>query len=150
MVCISICCTVISSMQHVPHYSGARKYSVIVFHCQKPHRVEEITAPRSLAKNVGELAATKKFAEMRGSIEAGLDYIEKWYTKTNDTDVYYICLGLCILRICGIIYKYSPATLALDPNFKTAYVASAWDSEAYDDGLALLEAKVRTEFILTY
>jgi hypothetical protein len=39
------------------------------------------------------MAATEKFEDMRDSINAGLDNLEKWYGKTDDTDVYFICLG---------------------------------------------------------
>ncbi|KAF7372005.1 Zinc finger BED domain-containing protein RICESLEEPER 2 [Mycena venus] len=60
----------------------------------------------ALQKTWENMAATKKFAEMRGSIEA-----------------------------------------ALDPNFKTAYVASAWDSDAYKNGLILLEAKFDAYYV---
>ncbi|KAJ7888718.1 hypothetical protein B0H13DRAFT_1888323 [Mycena leptocephala] len=39
------------------------------------------------------------------------------------------------------------AEMPLDPNFKTAYVASAWDSEAYENGFALLEAKFDAYYV---
>lgn len=87
------------------------------------------------------MAATDKFAEMHDSIHAGLDNIAKWYSKTNDTDVYFICLGMfpCVtISVPSHVHN-----TALDPNFKTAYVESAWDSTAYDAGIEMLESRVR-------
>ncbi|KIY46992.1 hATC-domain-containing protein, partial [Fistulina hepatica ATCC 64428] len=56
------------------------------------------------------------------AIKAGLANLNKWYNKTADTDVYFICL-------------------ALDPNTKTAYTRNAWSQEEYDVGLCTLEEK---------
>ncbi|KAJ7808949.1 hypothetical protein B0H14DRAFT_2577512 [Mycena olivaceomarginata] len=70
------------------------------------------------------MAATKIFRGMKDSINAGLANLEKWYSKTDDTDVYFICL-------------------ALDPNFKTAYAEASWNSIAYEEGLAEFEMVVR-------
>jgi hypothetical protein len=39
------------------------------------------------------MAAIDRFADMKDSINCGLENLEKWYRKTNDTDVYFICLG---------------------------------------------------------
>jgi hypothetical protein len=46
------------------------------------------------------MAATDKFADMRDSINAGLANIAKWYSKTEETDVYFICLGVFLLNPC--------------------------------------------------
>ena len=40
-----------------------------------------------------ELAS--RFAEVAPAIRAGLDNLEKWYCKTDETDAYFICLGTC-------------------------------------------------------
>ncbi|KAK7025717.1 HAT family dimerization domain-containing protein [Favolaschia claudopus] len=77
----------------------------------------------ALAETWRNMAATDRFADMQDSIYAGLENIENWYGKTNDTDVYFICL-------------------ALDPNIKTAYTQESWNSEAYEEGLAKLESVV--------
>lgn len=39
------------------------------------------------------MAAHPKFTELSAAIEAGLQNLDKWYRKTDDTDVYFICLG---------------------------------------------------------
>ncbi|KAK7036845.1 hypothetical protein R3P38DRAFT_2770914 [Favolaschia claudopus] len=75
----------------------------------------------AMAETWRNMADTERFADMRESILAGLDNLEKWYGKTDDTDVYFICL-------------------ALDPNIKTAYTQESWDSEAHEEGLAKLES----------
>jgi hypothetical protein len=37
-----------------------------------------------------------KFCEMMPAIEAGLENLKKWYHRTDDTDAYFICLGMCL------------------------------------------------------
>jgi hypothetical protein len=39
------------------------------------------------------MAATEKFEDRCDSINACLDNLEKWYRKTDDTDIYFICFG---------------------------------------------------------
>ncbi|KAF8200467.1 hypothetical protein K438DRAFT_1758694 [Mycena galopus ATCC 62051] len=75
----------------------------------------------ALAETWRNMAATEKFEDMRDSIDSGLDNLEKWYGKTDDTDVYFICL-------------------ALDPNIKTAYTEESWNPEAFQEGMSKLEA----------
>ncbi|KAJ6599600.1 hypothetical protein B0H10DRAFT_720541 [Mycena sp. CBHHK59/15] len=70
------------------------------------------------------MAATDKFADMRDSINCGLENLEKWYRKTNDSDVYFICL-------------------ALDPNYKTEYAEHQWAPDAFIDGMTKFKAKVQ-------
>ncbi|KAJ6631849.1 hypothetical protein B0H10DRAFT_1937605 [Mycena sp. CBHHK59/15] len=78
----------------------------------------------ALAETWRNMAATEKFVDMQDSINASLDNLEKWYGKTDDTDVYFICL-------------------MLDPNIKTAYAEESWNSVAFEEGMAKLEAMVR-------
>ncbi|KAJ7861151.1 hypothetical protein B0H13DRAFT_2355218 [Mycena leptocephala] len=82
----------------------------------------------ALAATWGNMAATEKFEDMRDSINAGLENLEKWYGKTDDTDVYFICL-------------------ALDPNIKTAYAEESWNSFAFSEGLERLEAVFDSYYI---
>ena len=42
---------------------------------------------------MGEHGKLPKFAAMSGSINVGLTNLQKWYHKTDDTDVYFVCLG---------------------------------------------------------
>src|SRR4051794_9322814 len=39
------------------------------------------------------MAAVPRFGELAGAIHNGLENLEKWYRKTDDTNVYFICLG---------------------------------------------------------
>ncbi|KAJ7465531.1 hypothetical protein FB451DRAFT_1179014 [Mycena latifolia] len=66
------------------------------------------------------MAAHSKFASMASSINAGLENLEKWYRKTDETDI---------------------AVRAMDPNYKTAYAEHNWASEFFDEGMAKMEAK---------
>ncbi|KAJ7022699.1 hypothetical protein C8F04DRAFT_1310168 [Mycena alexandri] len=75
----------------------------------------------ALAETWANMAATEKFAPMRDSINAGLENLEKWYGKTDDTNVYFVCL-------------------ALDPNFKTAYAEESWNSAAFEEGTTKFES----------
>ncbi|KAF7363239.1 Dimer-Tnp-hAT domain-containing protein [Mycena venus] len=68
------------------------------------------------------MAATAKFADMKDSIDRGLENLEKWYRKTEESDVYFICL-------------------ALDPNYKTEYAEHQWDSEAFIHAMEKFKAK---------
>lgn len=40
------------------------------------------------------MARVPKFQDFKPALEAGLDNLRKWYRKVNETDVYFICLGL--------------------------------------------------------
>jgi len=40
------------------------------------------------------MANHPKFFEVEDAIRAGLDNLEKWYRKTDDTNAYFICLGM--------------------------------------------------------
>ncbi|KAG1748248.1 uncharacterized protein EDB91DRAFT_1079250 [Suillus paluster] len=66
------------------------------------------------------MAGTSKFDSLSTSIQSGLDNLRKWYRKTNDTDVYFICL-------------------ALDPNYKVAYAKAKWASQDFADGVKRLK-----------
>ncbi|KAJ6616243.1 hypothetical protein B0H10DRAFT_1949272 [Mycena sp. CBHHK59/15] len=84
----------------------------------------------ALAETWRNMAATEKFTDMRESINAGLNNLEKWYGKTDDTDVYFISWSI-----------NSDVAEALDPNIKTAYAEESWNSVAFE-GLAKLKALV--------
>jgi hypothetical protein len=86
------------------------------------------------------MAAIDRFADMKDSINCGLENLDKWYRKTNDTDVYFICLG----TIASFTFNYFDLTSlrALDPNYKTEYAEHQWDPEPFIDGMSKLKAKV--------
>ena len=41
------------------------------------------------------MAAIAKFVSVRHGIEKGLETLRKWYKATDDTNVYFVCLGEC-------------------------------------------------------
>lgn len=40
------------------------------------------------------MAAQPKYEEISDSITAGLDNLEKWYRTTDDSDAYFVCMGM--------------------------------------------------------
>lgn len=75
---------------------------------------------------------------MRDSINVGLENLEKWYGKTDDTDVYFVCLG----KRTSLRRPHIHGVLALDPNFKTAYAEESWNSVAFEEGMTKFESVV--------
>jgi hypothetical protein len=47
-----------------------------------------------LQKNWETLANAPKFAPVKNGIEKGLEKLQKWYMATDQTDIYFICLGI--------------------------------------------------------
>jgi Mg2+ and Co2+ transporter CorA len=45
------------------------------------------------------MAKLSKFFEIEGAIRKGIENIDKWYRKVNDTDAFFICLGTFIFSI---------------------------------------------------
>jgi hypothetical protein len=39
-----------------------------------------------------------KFYAVKDAIQAGLKNLGKWYRKVDETDVYFICLGMLLLN----------------------------------------------------
>jgi len=66
------------------------------------------------------MAELPRFSEVEHAIQKGLENINKWYRKVNDTDAYFICL-------------------ALDPTIKTAYAEEKWQRKFYRAGIQRLE-----------
>ncbi|KAG1805825.1 uncharacterized protein BJ212DRAFT_1486171 [Suillus subaureus] len=62
------------------------------------------------------MANSSKFSSVSMAIEAGVNNLQKWYHKTDDTSIYFICL-------------------ALDPNYKVAYTKVKWDPDHFDEGM---------------
>jgi hypothetical protein len=46
-----------------------------------------------LQQNWETLANTPKSTPVKKGIEKGLEKLHKWYMVTNQTDIYFICLG---------------------------------------------------------
>ncbi|KAJ6580529.1 hypothetical protein DFH09DRAFT_1076781 [Mycena vulgaris] len=60
--------------------------------------------PEALAETWANMAATKRFEGMRDSINAGLENLEKWYSKTDDTDFddYYTAPAAEIMEVVSV------------------------------------------------
>ena len=43
----------------------------------------------------GTMVKATQFNELMDALDAGLENMDKWYRKTDDTDAYFICLGKC-------------------------------------------------------
>lgn len=90
-----------------------------------------------LQQSWGNMATVTKFHEVEDSLHAGLKNLEKWYRKTNDTNVYFICLGT--LSHAPSLFGLTNTHLALDPNWKLVYTEEKWDCDFYNAGVAQLE-----------
>jgi hypothetical protein len=80
----------------------------------------------------GTMAKANKFNPLVDAIEAGLENMDKWYRKTKDTNVYFICLGKCGQTFD--IHIVQSSFTALNPNWKLAYTKQKWTEDAYDAG----------------
>ena len=65
------------------------------------------------------MAGLPKISDVEDAIRKGLENINKWYRKVNDTDTFFICLGMFIFLL-DFIYPHdtlSPS-LSLGPNYQ--------------------------------
>jgi hypothetical protein len=85
------------------------------------------------------MANNPKFHEISNAIHAGLDNLGKWYQKTDDTDAYFICLGMFS---CWAQRIFTKRLVVLDPNIKLAYAEDKWDAERLEDATNCLETVV--------
>lgn len=86
------------------------------------------------------MAVTPKYAPVWAGIKKGLEKIRKWYKSTDDSDMYFISLGL---RSAPLFYL-SLLTLssALHPGIKLEYCKTNWDEDYYQNGYEALMAAV--------
>ena len=84
------------------------------------------------------------YSEVEGSIYKGIENLDKWYNKVNDTDAYFICLRAYPFTLYSPIKIYSLTFwfIVLDPNVKNAYALDKWDAESYAAGMGQLEKVV--------
>ena len=85
------------------------------------------------------MAKHDRFERVHAAIDAGLENLQKWYRKVDDTDAYFISLGSSSFVHLDWYWLISQV---LDPNIKLAYAEAKWDSEYYEMGLRRLEAVV--------
>lgn len=84
------------------------------------------------------MAQASKFNGVANTIHLGLENICKWYRKTDDMDMYFVCLGEFFLLNSSAASTDSNY-IALDPNYKLAYTKDKWDTQYFEDGIAHLE-----------
>ena len=59
---------------------------------KEPSAFRTIPVLEYLKEAWGNMANHPKFSEVKGSIYKGIENLDKWYNKVNDTDAYFICL----------------------------------------------------------
>ena len=45
-----------------------------------------------------------KFSKIKQAISKGLEIIDKWYCKVNDTDAFFICLGIFVFFLTVTLF----------------------------------------------
>ena len=86
------------------------------------------------------MAMAPKFAKVSDSITSGLENIQKWYRKTDDTDAYFVCLGTqFFMPLILLMLNY---IVVLDPNVKAAYAQNRWAFHFFKEGMRSLEKVV--------
>ena len=90
------------------------------------------------------MAAHPKFADISDAINAGLENLNKWYRKIDDTDIYFICLGACTVHSIFDMTTIKYMTYAaLDPKWKLVYAHKKWESSYFNAGVRQLKEVVR-------
>ena len=86
------------------------------------------------------MGRTPKFEKVEHGIMKGLEKLQKWYMATDQSDMFFICLGK-LKHIFGVILLLI-SSLALEPTIKVEYAKQKWDEFSYNQGMAALKAKV--------
>lgn len=102
-----------------------------------------------LQDTLHNMANTSKFARFSTAIEAGVTNLRKWYSKTDDTDVYFICLGMYLVSILMPLNVIDLVGVALDPNYKVAYAKDKWTAHFFKQGMQCLESTVRRSSLIS-
>jgi len=68
---------------------------------------------------------------VKHGIEKGLEKLRKWYMATNQSDMYFICLGKPHL-LSSFILGSNVVYQALEPSIKLKYAKQKWEKDAYD------------------
>jgi len=61
---------------------------------KEPSAFRTIPVLEYLKETWGNMANHPKFSEVEQSIYKGIENLDKWYNKVNDTDAYFICLRM--------------------------------------------------------
>jgi hypothetical protein len=98
-----------------------------------------------LQNNWETFAKTSKFAPVKHGIEKGLEKLRKWYMATDQSNMYFICLGEQHLELLFIPESHVMYQV-LEPSIKLKYAKQKWEKDTYNWGVAALK-KVVCSFI---
>jgi hypothetical protein len=88
------------------------------------------------------MAKETKFHELHHAISKGLDALRKYYSLTDQTSVYIICLGAFQFLLCFRVDFLITTAPVLNPNIKMEYFNRHWDDLWKINAESLLISKV--------
>jgi hypothetical protein len=107
---------------------------------KEPSAFRTIPVLEFLKETWGNMADLPKFSEVEAAIRKGLESLEKYYGKVNDSIAYFLCLCKFIPSLVCDYSSYQ--CLVLNPNVKNAYALDKWESDAYAKAMIQLEQVV--------
>lgn len=85
----------------------------------------------------------EEYEPVHGALHAGIELLEKYYRRADDTDVYFIAHGTTRTTISTV----SHVCLVLDPVLKLGYLEAAWDQEYLDKGMECFKSQASLLFM---
>ena len=113
-VCIPASCSVLNTYEHVQEPANATQ-SFSSSHTPTVSRT--IPVLEFLQTSWENMANNPKFSQVEDAIRAGLENLGKWYQKVDDTDVYFMCLG--ILLLSPSLYAADNLMSSIGPQLET-------------------------------
>ena len=84
-----------------------------------------------------------KYIPIHNALSAGLNNMQKWYRKADDTSIYFISHGTYLS-----MFVITDPFLVLDPTRKLTYVEAAWEYERIESNMQRLRKVVSLLSIL--
>lgn len=75
---------------------------------------------------------------MCDAIKKGLEKLQKWYMRIDESDTYFICLGMHYSPLWHHLIYF----LALHPSIKLDYCKMNWDKDFFKAGSDALEKMI--------
>ena len=88
-----------------------------------------------------ELLEDIEYEPVYGALRAGILLLEKYYSHTNNTDVYFIAYGMQQHITISISFLLT-CWLVLDPVFKLGYLNAVWEPQYLDVRMKQFKARV--------
>ena len=85
-----------------------------------------------------ELLENEEYGPVHVALQAGISLLEKYYRRTDDTDVYFIAHG----KHYHSYWLSIDVLLVLDPVFKLGYLSAAWEPQYLEVGMTEFKAWV--------